>query len=173
MNRNLLCGAALAALFSVSAGAQTCAAPDTSWHPDAAGSPDLPGSTCGHETGILSTCDGGNGAPGAAYVAQVVIAAAPNGSFTTISLVDDSGGTFHGILAAVNTTVGCVTGAGDTGHCTTSGDTTFPVQHANLSPGTYNLIVTGNDLDAAGVCGAFHLHADGTLPVTLQNFTVS
>jgi hypothetical protein len=173
MKLNLLCGAALAALFSVSAGAQTCASPVLTWHPDATGNPDLPGSTCGNETGILSTCDGGNGAPGAAYVAQVVIAAQPNGSFNSIALVDDSGGAFHGILAAVNQTVGCVGGTGDTGHCTTSGDTTFPIQHTNLAPGTYNLIVTGNDLDAPGACGAFHLHADGTLPVTLQNFTVS
>jgi hypothetical protein len=175
MKVNVLCGALLAVAFSASAGAQTCASPVTTWHPDAGGSPDLAGSTCGNETGILSTCSGANGAPSKAYVARVTIAAQPQGSFNGITLTDTSGGAFHALLAVVPASSPCPDGSGDVSPCATSGDTANPVQHTNISPGDYFLIVTGNDLDIGAVpgCGTFTLHADGTLPVTLQGFTVS
>lgn len=170
MKRNLLCAsigtAALAALFSVSAAAQTCATP-ASWTPDATGTPDLSGSTCGNETGIISVCQGASGAPAAAYVALVNIAATPQGSFTNITWTGGAGYTISAYV--VPQASGCNADAA----CTTVGDGSTASQHADIPPGSYYLIVTGADFDAAGACGTFSAHADGTLPVTLQNFTVS
>jgi hypothetical protein len=173
MKFNLLCGAALAALFSMSAGAQTCGAPDTTWHPDAGGSPDLTGTTCGHETGLISACESNFGAPGAAYVAQVSTAA--SGTYTSITVTGEPAN-YAASLYIVSTTSSptpCdVGGSGDTGHCATS--SSVAVQRANIPDGgTYYVIVTGADFDTAGACGAFALHANGTLPVSLQSFTVS
>lgn len=171
MKRNLLCGAALAVLFSASAGAQTCAAPDTSWHPNAQGSPDLSGTTCGHETGILSACQSNFGAPGAAYVAKITTQA--TGTYTNIAITGGAGYNVTTYFVDV-TAAGACNGGGDTGVCKTSGSATSTVKHANLVDGSsYFVIVTGADFDSAGSCGTFTLHADGTLPVTLQNFTVS
>ena len=45
--------------------------------------------------------------------------------------------------------------------------------HGDIPPGQYYLIVTGADFDAPGACGTFTMSTNGTLPVTLQNFTVS
>jgi hypothetical protein len=172
MKFNLLCGTVLGALFSVSAGAQTCGAPDATWHPAADGTPTLNGSTCNHETGLISACESNFGAPGAAYVAQVNTAAL--GTFTNIAIAGGAG--YAATLYAVSTTSSptpCAVGAGqngDTGHCQTSSSSA--ITHANLPDGTYYLIVTGADFDTAGACGTFTLTADGTLPVTLQSFTV-
>lgn len=167
MKRNLLCGtAALAALFSLSAGAQTCALPDTTWHPDAAGNPPLTGTTCGNEAGIISVCQGAAGAPAAAYVAQVTIADAPNGSFTNIDFTGGAGYTISAYL--VPTASGCNADAA----CTTVGDGTTDMLHGDIAAGSYFLIVTGADFDGPGSCGTFTAAANGTLPVTLQSFTV-
>jgi hypothetical protein len=167
MKRNLLCGAvALAVLFSASAGAQTCAAPDTTWHPDTTGAPPLSGTTCGHETGIISVCQGAGGAPAAAYVAQVNIADAPDGTFTNI---DFTGGAGYNIAVyLVPTASGCNADAA----CTTVGDATTDMLHADIPAGSYYLIITGADFDAPNSCGTFSAVANGTLPVTLQSFTV-
>lgn len=172
MKFNLLCGTVLSALFSMSAGAQTCGAPDMTWHPDVAGTPDLTGTTCGHETGLISACESNFGSPAAAYVAQVTTAGA--GTYGSIALTGGAG--YSASLYVVSTTSSptpCdVGGSGDTGHCQTASSSA--VQRVNIPDGgTYYLIVTGADFDTAGACGAFTLHADGTLPVTLQNFTVS
>lgn len=172
MKLNLLCGTLLSALFSMSAGAQTCASPDTSWHPDTLGMPTLSGSTCLHETGLISACESTFGAPKEAYVAQINTSAA--GTFTTIAV--SGGPAFAATLYAVNTTssptpCNSSVAGGDTGHCQTS--SSVSITHANLPPASYFLIVTGADFDTAGACDTFTLTANGTLPVTLQNFTVS
>ena len=173
MKLNLLCGAALVAMFSLTANAQSCASPDTSWQPNAAGTPPLSGSTCtaGTETGILSLCGNNASAAGHAYVAQITPQA--TGTFTTISLSGVSG--FTGYMAVVNVAAaGACNGGGDTGACQTSGDIATPIQHANVTNGTTcYLIVSNSGSDAATACGTFTLTANGTLPVTLQNFTVS
>lgn len=170
MKRNLLCATigatALAALFSVSASAQTCAAPDTSWHPDAAGTPALAGTTCGHEAGIVSVCTGSAGAPAAAYVAQIQVADAPAGSYTTITFAGGAGYTISAYL--VPTASGCNADAA----CTTVGDGSTTMLHGDTPAGSYYLILTGADFDTAGACGTFTATANGTLPVTLQNFSV-
>jgi hypothetical protein len=167
MKRNLLCGAvALAVLFSASAGAQTCAAPDTTWHPDTTGTPSLTGTTCGHESGIISVCQGAGGAPAAAYVAQINIADAPDGSFTNIDFTGGAGYTISAYL--VPTASGCNADAA----CTTVGDGTTDMLHTDIPAGSYYLIITGADFDAPNACGTFTAAANGTLPVTLQSFTV-
>lgn len=171
MKFNLVLAALASAAFSMSAGAQTCAAP-ASWNPATNGAPDLTGTTCGHEDGIASTCSGANGAPQKAFVAKVSVSA--EGTFTGITLTDNSSGAFHPLLAVVPASSPCPDASGDVSPCTTSGDSSNPVQHAVIGPGSYYLIVTGNDLDIGATpgCGAFTLHADGTLPVSLQSFTV-
>jgi len=169
MKFNLICGAALAALFSASVGAQTCGSPDDSWHPDASGSPVLAGTTCGAETALISACQGGFGSPGAAYVARVTTTA--EGTYSQIAVGGDTG-SFTPTLYVVRTSVAgaCDTAGGDTGTCQTS--SSIAAQAANIPPGQYYLIVTGADFDAPGSCGAFTLTANGTLPVSLQSFTV-
>jgi hypothetical protein len=167
MKRNLLCATigatALAALFSVSAGAQTCAAP-ASWTPDSGGTPPLAGTTCGNETGILSVCQGASGAPQAAFVALVNITAA--GTYTDIAFTGGAGYTISAYL--VPQASGCNADAA----CTTVGDGSTHMLHGDTPPGSYYLILTGADFDAAGSCGTFSAAANGSLPVTLQNFTV-
>jgi len=169
MKRNLLSailGAAVLGLMSsVSATAQTCAAPFVGWNPNTAGSPDLTGTTCGHETGIISVCQGAGGAPAQAFVAQLNIAAA--GTFTDISFTGGAGYTISAYLVA--TSLGCNADAS----CTTVGDNTAHMLHSDIPPGSYFLILTGADFDSPGACGTFTVHANGTLPVSLQNFTVS
>lgn len=170
MKRKLLCGAALAALFSVSAGAQTCASPDTTWRPDPTGTPPLVGTTCGHETGILSACQANFGAPQQAYVAKITPQA--TGTFQNIAI---TGGAGYNIAVYVVDAAGAgaCNGGGDTGVCKTSGSASSPIKHANLTDGnSYYVIVTGADFDPANACGPFQLKADGSLPVTLQDFTV-
>lgn len=172
MKRNLICGAVLAVIFSASAGAQTCGSPVMTWHPDVAGSPTLPGSTCGNETGILSLCELAQDAHSQAYVAQITPQAL--GTFTTISIGNVVG--FTAYMALVDTTAATpCNGGGDTGHCTTSGDDATPITHAALVDGhSYYLIVSNSGVaDTNTSCGTFVLTANGTLPVTLQNFTVS
>jgi hypothetical protein len=169
MKRNLLSAtfgaAAMAALFSVSAAAQTCASP-ASWHPDASGNPDLSGSTCANEAGILSVCQNAAGAPQAAFVALVDIAAQPQGSFNTVTFTGGAGYTISTYL------VPQASGCNNNAACTTVGDGSTPMAHTDIPPGQYYLIITGADFDAAGACGTFNAHADGTLPVTLQSFSV-
>jgi len=171
MKRNLffsMIGAAVfsAALSMSAQAAQDCAAPDITWNPDAAGSPALSGTTCGHESGITTVCGSNFNAPAAAYVALINVTAA--GSFTTITFANTSGGAFTLATYFVAQATGCNTN----GTCTTSGSTATTAKHANLGPGAYYMIVTGADFDNAGACGTFTATANGTLPVSLQSFTV-
>lgn len=168
MKKSLLCGAVIAAMFSVSAGAQTCASPLT-WTPDTNGAPTLTGDTCnGGETGILSICEAASDGHGHAYVARITSAAA--GTYTNVT-VQNSGFTAYVAVVPTSATGAC-NGGGDTGHCVTSGDTATPIQHANVPDGDYFLIISNSGVDLPAACGAFTLTANGTLPVTLQDFSV-
>ena len=168
MKRNLLMsavsGAVLAGLFSVSASAQTCAAP-TAWQPDTTGDPVLTGSTCGAETGLTQYCSSSGDLPDAAFVASINVEAA--GTFTAIDFTGGAGYTLTAYVVAQ--AAGCV----DNFTCTTSGDADANILHDDIAPGQYFLIVSGADFDANGACGDFTATADGSLPVSLQNFTVS
>jgi hypothetical protein len=166
MKRNILmssiCAAALAAVFSASAGAQTCAAPFV-WQTDLAGNDPVSDTTCGHETSLTGLCQA-TGAPGEAYIAQITVAA--EGTFTAINFTGGAGYTIATGLVPVSS------GCGDQ-PCTTVGDGTTAILHADIPPGQYYLIVTGADFDAPGSCGTFTMTTNGTLPVEVQNFTVS
>jgi hypothetical protein len=169
----LIFAAAMGALVSLSAGAQTCANPETGWLPDSNGSPDLTGSTCGQEAGIVSACDGNFHAPGAAYV----LAFTPTVHSTYANIWLTGGPGFTPVVYVVDTDSSpapCAVGggqSGDTGRCVTSGSSV--VSRSAIPDGhTYYLIITGSDFDADGACGSFSLHADGTYPVSLQTFTV-
>lgn len=143
--------------------AQTCASP-AQWRTGASGQPALTGTTCGHEAGIVSVCQGAGGAPGAAYVAQIQVAAAA--VFSSIGFTGGSGYTLSAYL--VPQASGCNTDAA----CTTVGDGSTPMFHQDIPPGAFYLIVTGADFDQPGACGTFTVTADGFLPVTLQGFSV-
>lgn len=164
MKRNLLVGSlgalAFGALFSVSAAAQTCAAP-SSWQPPAGGS-SVTGSTCGGDTTAGGYCAGNADAPGPAYVMTSTFNSGR--TFNTITL---SGVTGYDGVMYVETT------CGTNGACTASGDTGLGITTANIPDGTYFIVVTAATFDAAGACGPFTISSDGSFPVTLQDFTVS
>jgi hypothetical protein len=142
--------------------AQTCAAPAT-WVMDTSGNPPLTGTTCGHETGIVGTCQTFT-APGQAYVIKInVIAAA---TFTDIVFNGGAGYTLAAYL--VPEASGCNTNAA----CTTTGDGTTHMLHGDMPPGAYFLIITGADFDAPNACGTFTAASNGFLPVTLQQFAI-
>lgn len=154
--------AAIAAGFGFSsvAVAQTCASPAI-WAMDGSGNPALSGTTCGHETGIIGTCQTFT-APGAAFVVHInVIAPA---TFTDIAFVGGPGYTLAAYL--VPEASGCNANAA----CTTTGDGSTHMLHGDIPPGAYYLIITGADFDAPGACGTFMATSNGFLPVTLQSF---
>ena len=168
MKRSLLMsvvgGAVLAGLFSVSASAQTCAAP-TPWQPDATGAPPLSGSTCGAETGLTQYCSSSGDLPDTAFVASINVAA--EGTFTALDFTGGAGYTLTAYVVAQS--AGCV----DNFTCTTSGDADANILHDDIAPGQYFLIISGADFDPNGACGDFTVTADGSLPVSLQDFTIS
>jgi len=174
MKLKAICGAtALLAMMSVTAHAQSCSAPITTWHPNTAGTPSFTANTCdpGMETGIVSVCQNANQAAGHAAVFQFTPQA--SGTFTTITISGVSGFTAYVAVVPTSATGAC-NGGGDTGACVTSGDTATPLQHALIPNGVpYYLIVSNSNLDPSTACGPFTLTANGTLPVSLTNFTVS
>ena len=166
-----LCGAVVAALFGASAGAQTCASPDMSWHPDTTGDPPLLTSTCGHETGLISACEGGFTITGSVYVARVSLI--PEATYTQVAVGGD--GSFTPNLYVVRTSVAGACdfdnpGGGDTGACQTA--SSIAVLAINIPPGEYFFIVGKSDFDPEGACGNFTLTSNGNFPVSLQSFTV-
>jgi hypothetical protein len=151
-------------VFSTSTQAQTCAAP-AAWHPDASGLPTLTGTTCGHETGIISVCQGAAGAPHEAFVVQIFVAqVAP---FTSIVFAGGAGYTISTYLVPV------ANGCNADGACTTVGDGSTAMLHQDMPDGSYFLIITGADFDAAGSCGTFTATTNSFLPVELQTFTIT
>lgn len=151
-------------LVSGSAFAQTCAAPAV-WQPRSqwVGVP-VSGTTCGHETGLVSICSGGQGMPGQAYVARLTTDGAA--VFSQITFTGGAGYTISAYLVPV--AEGCVNDAA----CTTVGDGTTPILHSDIPPGDYFLMISGADFDAPGACGSFVVAIDGNLPVALKRFTV-
>ncbi len=164
MKRNLLVASlgalTLGAMFSMSATAQTCAAP-SAWQPPAAGS-SVTGTTCGGDTTAAGYCAGNADAPGPAYVLQSTFATGR--TFNTITLGGVSG--YDGVMYVATT-------CGTNGACTASGDTGLGITTANVPDGTYFVIVTAATFDTAGQCGPFTISSDGSFPVTLQDFSVS
>lgn len=165
MKRNLFVASlAFGALFSLPAIAQTCGGP-AAWQPDATGTPTVTGTTCGGDTTAAQYCAGNLDAPGPAYVIQSTFAATR--TFTAISLTGGAG--YDAVMYMSPSAAGCGTNAG----CTATGDPGAPIPSGDVPDGSFFLIVTAATFDAAGSCGTFTFTADGSFPVTLQDFTVS
>lgn len=143
--------------------AQTCVTP-ADWHPGSEGRVPLTGTTCGHEAGIVSVCQGAGGAPGAAYVSLINVD--DLGTYTSINFTGGSGYTLSAYL--VPQASGCNADAA----CTTVGDGSTPMQHSDVPPGVFYLIVTGADFDFPGACGTFSITSNGSLPVSLAGFSI-
>jgi hypothetical protein len=133
--------------------AQTCADPATFQPPPGGGT--ATGTTCGGDTTATGYC-GNLAAPGPAYVFEVVVSA--TGTYNTLSVTGNAG--FDPVIYLSDIADGCGTNAA----C---------VPQTPIPPGSYFLIVTARPTDSNGSCGLFTLTADGSLPVTLQSFTVS
>lgn len=170
MKSALLVAALVLGGFAASAGAQTCASPQ-SWNPSPQGDPVWTGDTCqGGETGLLSLCQAAQDGHGHAYVARITSAAA--GTYQNIQITNSGFTAFVG-LVPVSAAGACNSDqGGDTGQCVTTGDTATAIQHANVADGEYYLFISNSGVDTATACGSFTLTADGSLPVTLKEFTV-
>lgn len=173
MKRNLIVASlgalAMGALFSASAGAQTCASP-LAWQPDASGQPVVSGTTCGGDTTAGGYCGGNFDAPGPAYVIASTFAS-PH-TATTITLAGGGAG-FDPVVYFSAASAGCGTNAA----CGATTDTGTPINAADgtgdVQNGDWLIVVTAASIDGANACGNFTLTANGTFPVTLQDFTVS
>lgn len=167
MKRNLLVASlgalAMGALFSMSASAQTCAAP-FGWQPPPGGNT-IPGDTCGQDATAAGYCAGNFDAPGPAYVVQSTFDASR--TFTNINLDGGAAG-FDPVIYMSAVSGGCGTNAA----CGPTGDSTVDVLTADVPDGDWFIVVTAASINGAGACGAFTLASNGTFPVSLQEFTV-
>lgn len=167
MKRNLLVASlgalAMGALFSMSASAQTCA--DTfGWQPPPTGDT-ISNTTCGQETNNGGGFCGGNfGAPGPAFVIQSEFTAGR--TFGSISITDVAG--FGGAVYMTRVADGCGVAAG----CGPTGGPGSDILTADVPDGEWFIIVTAADFDSPDACGTFTLTADGSFPVTLQDFSI-
>lgn len=152
-------------VFSGSVFAQTCASPAT-WTPDATGAPVQNGTTCGGEDSVSLYCGALDSAGKPDTVYRLTFAAA--GPQRTATQIAVAGGAAGFTPVAVLYSDGCATADA----CTQSGDPTAPLPLASVPAGTYFLAVSAASFEAAGACGAFTLTANGTFPVSLQNFSV-
>src|SRR5690242_3388354 len=134
--------------------AQTCADPAIFQPPVGGGS--ATGDTCSGDTTATGYC-GNLPAPGPAYVFTVDVSAA--GTFSTLIVTGAIAG-FTPVIYLSDVAAGCGTNA----PC---------VAQNPIPPGSYFLVVTAAASNGSGACGTFTLTADGSLPVTLQSFTVS
>lgn len=141
---------------------QTCASPAI-WQPMPSAI-DFSGTTCGHEKGLISICQGGFGMPGEAYVARIFVD--DFGTYSSITFQGGAGYTISAFLVPVSD--GCMNDA----PCTTTADGTTPMSHADIPPGEFYVIITGADFDPPGACGPFTVLRDGSFPVTLQHFSI-
>ena len=68
-------------------------------------------------------------------------------------------------------------GCGTNAACGATTDTGTPINAADgtgdVQNGDWLIVVTAASIDGANACGNFTLTANGTFPVTLQDFTVS
>lgn len=169
MKRNLLVASlgalAMGALFSMSASAQTCAAPFP-WQPNDAGTPDIiAATTCGQEANNGGGFCGGNfGAPGPAFVIQSTFAATRTFNNITIENVAGFGGAVY--MSSV------ANGCGVNAACGPTGSPGAPIVTGDVQNGDWYIIVTAADFDGVGACGTFDLTTDGSFPVSLQDFSI-
>lgn len=174
MKRNLIVASlgalAMGALFSVSASAQMCTGP-LPWQPDALGLPVISSTTCGGDATAGGYCGGNFDAPGPAYVLASTFAAGHTATSVTLGLGGGAAG-FDPVVYFSAASGGCGTNAA----CGATGDSSTPINvtdgTGDVPAGSWLIIVTAASIDGAAACGPFTLTANGTFPVTLQNFTV-
>jgi hypothetical protein len=172
MKRNLLVASlgalAMGALFSVSASAQTCAGPQA-WQPNQTGEPSISGTTCGGDTTATGYCGGNFDAPGPAYVIRSTFAAGHTATSITLS---GGGAGFDPVVYFSPASSPC----GSNAACGATTDTATPINatdgSGDVANGDWFIVVTAASIDSAGACGNFTLAANGTFPVSLQNFSV-
>lgn len=168
MKLNLIATLAFGSLLSTSALAQTCASPQL-WQPDGAGAPTISGTTCGGDTTAGGYCGGNFDAPGPAYVIKSSFAS-PH-TATSMTLSGGAAG-FDPVIYMSAASSPC----GANAACGATTDTGTPINvtdgTGDVQNGEWYIIVTAASIDGANACGAFTLTANGTFPVSLQNFDV-
>ena len=151
------------AVASLAATAQTCGSPGAFNTPGSG--PTAGGTTCGGSDSIALICDVLDSAGKNDAVYSVTIGAS-GVTATQIALSGVTGAGFNAIVALFTGT--CSAGSG----CVASGDAGSPMSLSGVAAGTYFMTVSAASADASGACGTYVLTANGTLPVSLQSFSV-
>ena len=156
------------ALLSNLALAQTCASPTP-----LTSAQNLSGNTCGGDSTITNFC-GGVQPTGPSNVYSYVAGASVSGNISVtptnpfnVALGVVSGGANCNAALSSN----CNGVSDSAGDGAANGTETFALSNTSTSGTTYYLIVTSLSGTAANQCGAYNLSM-GTLPVTLQKFSV-
>jgi hypothetical protein len=159
-------GAIVASAISMSASAQTCAAPE-GWQPPPGGDSRNVDTCAGDNTGAALMCGGTQDRSGPVYVFHSQFSAGR--TFTTVTLSGAAAG-FDPVMFMTPFAGGC--GANQE-TCNPSGDTGFPIATADVPDGDWLIFVTSFGQNAPGTCGPITITSNGSFPVTLTNFTVS
>lgn len=151
-------------LATGAASAQTCGSP-SSWTPDASGQPTVSADTCTSPDDVALYCNilDSQGKGDAVWTVDL----ADGRTATTIAVT--------GAAAGFNPTAYLYTGAcAAGGGCQQTGSvgSDVPVTTAAAPSGTYFLAASAAASDGTGACGTVTLAANGTFPVSLQNFSV-
>lgn len=128
--------------------------------------PTASGTTCTATDAVTLYC-GTQDSTGKPEVIYSVNLAAAGASRTATSI------TISGAGAGFNPSLYLYTGACATGDgCQQTGEVGFPMDLTTVGAGTYTLAVGASQIDSSGACGTYTVTANGTLPVTLKNFSV-
>ncbi len=162
MKKTLICVAILMA--APSAFAQTCGSAIPFNTP--ANGPTASGNTCTATDAVSLYCGAQDSVNKPEVIYSVNLAAA-GASRTATSI------TIAGAGAGFTPTIFLYTGACATGDgCQQTGETGFPMDLTSVGAGAYTLAVSASQVDAGGACGTYTITANGTLPVSLTNFSV-
>jgi hypothetical protein len=144
--------------------AQTCGTPGT-WTPDTTGQPTVSADTCTSPDDVALYCN-------------ILDSQGKGDAVWSITLADTRTATsiaVTGAAAGFNPTAYLYTGAcAAGGGCQQTGSvgSNVPLSTAQAPSGTYFLAASAAAADGVGACGTVTLAADGTFPVSLQNFSV-
>lgn len=166
MKKTLICFAL--ALVAPAAFAQTCTPGPNgpiAFNTPAAG-PSASGTTCGGVDSVALYCGGqdSSGRPEVIYTVALA-AAGPERTATSITITGSGAGFTPSTYLY---TGGCITGDG----CVQTGEAGFDLDLTTVGPGNYTLAVSASQVDAAGACGTYTITANGTLPVSLTDFSI-
>jgi len=129
------------------------------------------GNTCGKNTALASICSGGNFTNGAGTsVTQLTLGAASAIQLSVVSTTANFNPELAFISGACSSLTGCT--VDDTNGTQTVPATGTDAPSAQPAAGNQNFVfVTDLNTESPG-CGAYGLTIAGTLPVSLQNFSV-